>query len=270
MHMMFSKLIERPLKPGILVGGRFRLSGLLGRGSYGLTYKAKDLQTGGDVVVKQLRNRKRHKPAEVNFFWQEAHFLQQLRHPAIPRFVAAFKRNGVPFFVMDSINAPNFEELIFHQNQRYTEKEAFQILLEVLYVVQYFHRQGIVHRDLRIPNILWDGTAVHVIDFGLARILGSSPSSRHRRKKEHPLFRELSVRSDFFALGHFVLFLLYSTFEPSSKKEKSWEEELTLSSLARYVIRRMLQLDQPYETADELIADVQYIIDSSKKALRLI
>lgn len=258
MKEIFSKLFERPLKPGVLVGGRFRLSGLLGRGSYGLTYKATDMQTDGDVVVKQLRSRKRHKPNEVDFFWQEAHFLQQFHHPSIPKFIASFEENGIPFFVMDFINAPNFEEWIFNKNEVYSEKETFSILFDVLGVIQYVHRQNIVHRDLRIPNILWDGSAVYVIDFGLARLLDSKPSSR-KRKKEHPLFRELSVRSDFYALGHFALFLLYSTFEPSSRKEKSWEEELVLSEEARHAIRRMLQLDQPYEAVDELMADVKKI-----------
>ncbi|WP_050180128.1 serine/threonine protein kinase [Domibacillus robiginosus] len=261
MKKIFSRFIERPLKPGVLAGGRFQLISLLGRGSYGLTYKAKDLSTGRDVVVKQLRNRKRHKPDEIRFFWQEARFLKQFHHPSIPQFIAAFQQKGIPFFVMDFVDAPNFEELIFHQHHVYNEKDSFRILLNVIHVVQYFHRLGIVHRDLRIPNILWDGSSVYVIDFGLARRLGSKSSSR-RRKTEHPLFRELSVKSDFFALGHFVLFLLYSTFEPSSKREKSWEEELTLSLPARRVIRRLLQIDRPYQTTDELLTDVQLVIDA--------
>jgi serine/threonine protein kinase, bacterial len=258
---IFSALFERPLKPDTLVRGRFKLNSLIGKGSYGLTYKAKDLQTGRTVVVKQLRKRKRHKSEEVQYFWQEADFLQQFQHPSIPQFVAAFEEDGVPFLVMDFIDAPNFEELIFSKNKVYTEKETFLILLDVINVIQYFHKQGIIHRDLRIPNILWDGASVYVIDFGLARLLDSKiASSPRKQKKEHPLFRELSVRSDFFALGHFALFLLYSTFESASKKEKSWEEELVLSPAARHTIRRMLQLDQPYVTADELMADAKKVI----------
>ncbi|OES46590.1 serine/threonine protein kinase [Domibacillus iocasae] len=260
MDTIFSVLFERPLKPDTLVRGRFKLNSLIGKGSYGLTYKAKDLQTGSIVVVKQLRKRKRHKSEEVQYFLQEAGFLQQFNHPSIPQFVAAFEEDGVPFLVMDFIDAPNFEELIFNKNKVYTEKETFLILLDVINVVQYFHQQGIVHRDLRIPNILWDGTSIYIIDFGLARLLGSKPSSPRKGKKEHPLFRELSVRSDFFALGHFALFLLYSTFEPASKKEKSWEEELVLSPVARQTIRRLLQLDQPYETITELIIDAERVL----------
>ncbi|WP_046174168.1 serine/threonine protein kinase [Domibacillus indicus] len=252
-------LFERPLKPGTLVRGRFKITSLLGKGSYGLTYKAEDLQTGRLAAVKQLRRRKRHKQEEIEFFRQEADFLQQLHHPSIPSLTASFEEKGVPFLVMDYIEAPNFEELIFHENQMYTEEEVFSILLSILEVMQYFHQKGIVHRDLRIPNILWDGAAIYIIDFGLARRLGSRPSFSRKRKKEHPLFRELSVRSDFFALGHFALFLLYSAFEPESKKEKSWEEELVLSPAAHRTIRRMLQLDMPYETAGELIMDIKKI-----------
>ena len=57
--------------------------------------------------------------------------------------------------------------------------------------------------------------------------------------------------------GHFLLFLLYSTYEPVSKKKRSWEEELLISSPAKKVIRKMLQIDEPYEEVQVLLDDVQ-------------
>lgn len=68
--------------------------------------------------------------------------------------------------------------------------------------------------------------------------------------------RAVSVKSDFYALGHFALFLLYSEFTPSGEEEKSWEEELCLSSGFTSVLRKMLQIDQPYERAEDIIGDL--------------
>ncbi|MGG6432367.1 hypothetical protein ACPF7I_03985 [Anoxybacillus sp. D401a] len=56
------------------------------------------------------------------------------------------------------------------------------------------------------------------------------------------------------------MFLLYSSYEPTEDKEKSWEDELSLSKEARYVLRRMLQLDLPYASVAQLARDVADVI----------
>ena len=68
--------------------------------------------------------------------------------------------------------------------------------------------------------------------------------------------RAVSVKSDFYALGHFALFLLYSGFTPSDEEEKCWEEELSISSGLKSVLRKMLQIDLPYERAEDIIGDL--------------
>ncbi|MCG3056220.1 hypothetical protein KZ287_29055, partial [Escherichia coli] len=69
------------------------------------------------------------------------------------------------------------------------------------------------------------------------------------------------------ALGHFALFLLYSSYEPNSRKEKSWEEELLLSPELTAIIRKMLQSDGYYEDMMHLKGDLQFIADKKTKAL---
>jgi len=130
----------------------------------------------------------------------------------------------------------------------------------VLDVVRYIHASGIVHRDLRIPNIIWRHGTVAIIDFGLACRMGERVDLRDDDPLEKRLRREPHPRSDFYALGHFTLFLLYSAYEPTSEDEKSWEEELDLSPKARAMLRKMLQLDAPYDHVDELIADVKQLL----------
>jgi serine/threonine-protein kinase len=77
---------------------------------------------------------------------------------------------------------------------------------------------------------------------------------------EKKLFREVAFKSDFYALGHFLLFLLYSSYVPVSKKKMSWEEELYITGTARRVLRKMLQIDDPYYDVEHLLKDVKKCI----------
>ncbi|WP_237746903.1 protein kinase family protein [Geobacillus vulcani] len=77
---------------------------------------------------------------------------------------------------------------------------------------------------------------------------------------EQQLRRQVDVKSDIYALGHFLLFLLYSSYEPTEDKEKSWEDELSLSKETRCALRRMLQLDAPYASVAQLARDVADVI----------
>ena len=70
------------------------------------------------------------------------------------------------------------------------------------------------------------------------------------------------MESDFYALGHFILFLLYSNFTPSSKQESSWEEELTLTKNTKQIIRKLLKLEPCYKKVDEIILDVDNALKS--------
>ncbi len=137
----------------------------------------------------------------------------------------------------------------------------------MLAVVEYIHANNIVHRDLRIPNILLRDGTVFVIDFGLARFFGKSVPYIETYAPEKKLWRDTHPKSDFYALGHFTLFLLYSSYEPKTEEEKSWEEELSISEDARFILRKMLQIDQPYDHIYTLINDVDQLIGNGPKRI---
>jgi serine/threonine-protein kinase len=171
-HPSFAGIFERPYRKGKVIRRRYQILGELGMGSYGIAYVANDLQTGRKVVVKQYR-KTRGKGSELSFQW-EADILTRLKHPQIPALYDTFLENGTPHLVMDYIEGETVETLIFEKGKTYTEREAFQLLRDVLAVVEYIHANNIVHRDLRIPNILLRDGTVFVIDFGLARFFGES------------------------------------------------------------------------------------------------
>ena len=82
-----------------------------------------------------------------------------------------------------------------------------------------FHSEGIIHRDLRIPNILMKENQISIIDFGLAKWKGEDDERATTYEGEQALMREVQFRSDFYALGHFSLFLLYAGYESNEKQE---------------------------------------------------
>lgn len=262
-RQFIERLCERRYPTGTVLRGRYQVVRELGMGSYGITYVAMDLQTNTQVVVKQMRTVK--KKTRIESFAREANILQRLEHPQIPALYETFIEHGVPHLVMEYIDGDTVESLIFEKGKMYTEKEAFELLKRVLTVVQYIHENGVVHRDLRIPNILLKNGHVYVIDFGLARFLYEQIPHLDTYTLEKKLRREIDVRSDIYALGHFLLFLLYSSYEPNTEEERSWEEELEISEAARSILRKMLQIDPPYRDVVELMKEIERTMEGWKK-----
>jgi serine/threonine-protein kinase len=264
MFTEFWKTIQRlwfdwPLKPRQLIQQRYSILNVLGMGSYGITYLALDQKTSTKVVLKQLRTTKARTDSGLRSFQRESAILQILQHPRTPSLLDVFKNENGHFIVMEWIQGNTFEDLIFRNEQNYSEKDTVRILLELLTIVESFHEKGIIHRDLRIPNIIERNGELHIIDFGLACFLTDQEDLAADEPPEKLRMRAVAVKSDFFALGHFALFLLYSTYEPISKKERGWEEELEISTSLKTILRRMLQLDDPFQSASELRTSLENV-----------
>ncbi|MFN2746562.1 MULTISPECIES: serine/threonine protein kinase [Bacillus] len=264
---MLRWLFDRPLKEGTILGGRYQIQRVLGMGSYGITYLAKPLGGSDVYVIKQLRQTKAWTSGGRRSFDREADILRQLNEPASPRLYETMNSGRSRFIVMEYVDGKNFEDLIFGDGCIFDEKETVRILLEVLHITASLHDKGLIHRDLRLPNIFLTKEGIRIIDYGLACRLTESENVLYRHPEKR-LMRSVSVKSDFYALGHFALFLLYSGYNPTASEEKSWEEELEISAELRSVLRKMLQIDSPYECARAIIADLASFKMSCRMAAR--
>jgi serine/threonine-protein kinase len=257
------RLIDRPFPEGTRLQGSYVIERVLGMGSYGITYLCRDEQAGRQVVLKQILPSKRYGSKGFPVHRYETELLAELDHPAIPKLLDRFWARGHWFFAMEYMTGRTLEDELFEDGITYSEREALALILSLLDIVEYLHSRGIVHRDIRIPNVIRNGEQLALIDFGLARRIGDPPTliaeDLHDYAIEKRIKRTVAFSSDFYALGHFLLFLLYSTYriEHEQAEEKSWEEELTLSPATRRLLRRMLQLDEPYESCVELRAALQ-------------
>lgn len=257
LYVKLIELFEQPLKISTVVGGKYKIHQLLGKGSYGFTYLVKD-DKSDMKVLKQLRKYKMMDEAGKNSFLLEAKVLNDLSNKAFPTLLDQLDDKGKLFIVMEYMHGKTYEELIFEEGRKFTEIEAFKELSQIVQLVKNIHHKGYIHRDLRIPNILKDGNNVCIIDFGLAKKINESCEVHKEtfKNEEKRLFREISYKSDFYALGHFMLFLLYSTYEPDSNQLKTWEEELPITDVSKRILRKLLQIDVPYHHVNELINDL--------------
>jgi serine/threonine-protein kinase len=106
--------------------------------------------------MPSLRNTTALKKAE-ELFQREAAILHQLEHPQIPRFWQIFRQEGRIFLVLDFIDGPTYKDLFEHrleQGQCFSETEILELLQNLLPVLSYLHRRGVVHRDIAPDNII--------------------------------------------------------------------------------------------------------------------
>ncbi|MDQ1648964.1 MAG: eukaryotic-like serine/threonine-protein kinase, partial [Frankiaceae bacterium] len=166
---------------GRLLGGRYELGGLLGHGGMAEVYRAADTRLGRDVAIKVLRNDLARDPTFLSRFRREAQAAASLNHPMIVAVYDTGQDNGVtpplPYIVMEYIKGPTLREVLQSEG-RITPQRASEIVAEVCSALEYSHRAGIIHRDIKPGNVMLtvDG-AVKVMDFGIARAVADEAAT---------------------------------------------------------------------------------------------
>ncbi|WHX98939.1 protein kinase [Neobacillus sp. DY30] len=253
-----ANLMEKGFQQNEIIAERYRIISHLGTGSYGNSYLVMDQVSQQQKVLKALRIHKRIKKSGKKGFELEKTILKSLKHPGFPQYYEDGIYKSIPFYTMEYMKGKNFEQLIFQDGQKYTEIEAFVIAYKLLELIHYLHEHRLIHRDIRIPNVIADDSRIALIDLGLTRKCGHDRDNQTKRN----LGKEVNPQADFFGLGHFLLFLLYSNYTfPKNQKESSWEEELAISLHAKHIISRLLQLRECYESCAQVKSDMKLLIE---------
>lgn len=260
---------DRPLKPLTPIG-KYRIESVIGSGSYGIAYIVTHMETKKTLVAKQVKKSRMGKPKGVAMQQYEAKILRALHQQSnIPQFVELFADKNRFFLVMSYVRGHSLEDLLFEHQKTFSQQESLRLLYKVALIVQSLHEQEIIHRDVRIPNIILYEDEPYLIDFGLARFIGDDPTYESPDLSDYViekrLKREVHPRSDLYALGHLLLFLLYSSYEQEPSEEKSWEEELALDEPHLRMLRRLLQLDEPFDNIQQLLSAIETILEMNKK-----
>ena len=164
------------LKPDVWLGrviSHYRIEERLGAGGMGVLYRATHLKLGRSVAIKFLARRLASDPAAQARFLQEARAASALDHPNIGTVYDIGEQDGELFIVMALYQGQTLEERL--RSGRPTVDDALKLLRQVLLGLEAAHRAGIVHRDIKPPNLFLtaDGT-VKILDFGIAKLVSES------------------------------------------------------------------------------------------------
>lgn len=164
-----------------MLGDRYEIGDILGRGGMAEVHEAYDLRLERRVAIKILRPELARDPSFHQRFQREAHSAAGLNHPNI---VAVYDTGEdtlgtganavtVPYIVMEHVDGMTLRQLL-SSGRRLLPERALEITSGILAALDYSHRHGIVHRDIKPANVMLTKSGeVKVMDFGIARALSA-------------------------------------------------------------------------------------------------
>ena len=193
--------------PGTVLGERYRIVGLLGRGGMGEVYRADDLKLEQPVALKFLPRALEGDAERLERLYGEVRMARQVSHPAVCRVWDIGEAEGQHFLSMEFVDGENLASLL-RRIGRLPQDKALDIARQVAAGLAAAHEKGVLHRDLKPANVMLDGQGkVRLTDFGLAGLAEALSGDDVRSgtpsymSPEQLQGREVTARSDIYALG---------------------------------------------------------------------
>jgi hypothetical protein len=194
--------------PGFLVGGRFRIAAVLGRGGMGEVYRAEDLRLHQSVALKFLAKSHASNAEYLEHLVQEVRLARQVAHPNVCRVYDFIDTGNEQFVAMEYVDGESLAALL-RRLGRPSEATTIALAHQIVRGLAAVHEQGVLHRDLKPDNVMVDGRGhARLMDFGVAS-LSRDRSRRAGMFKGTPAYvapeqflgAPPSSRTDVYALG---------------------------------------------------------------------
>jgi eukaryotic-like serine/threonine-protein kinase len=269
-----------------LLGGRYELDGIVGRGGMAEVYRARDIRLDRIVAIKTLRADLARDQIFQARFRREAQSAASLNHPNI---VAVYDTGEdmatgvpVPYIVMEFVDGRTVRDLL-QEGHRLLPDRSLEIIDGVLRALDYSHQAGIVHRDIKPGNVMVTRNGdVKVMDFGIARAMSDAQATMTQTAQvigtaqylspEQARGERVDSRSDLYSAGCLLYELLTgrppftgdspvaiayqhvreNPIPPSQVDPDvpAWADAIVLKAMAKSPADR-------YQTAADLRADLQ-------------
>src|SRR5918911_3473313 len=198
------------------LGGRYQVGELLGYGGMAEVHRGRDLRLGRDVAIKTLRSDLARDDTFQLRFRREAQNAASLNHPAIVAVYDTGEEHGpggeeLPYIVMEFVNGRTLKEVLGTEGPL-MPRRALEITADICAALEFSHRHGIIHRDIKPGNVMLTQTGqVKVMDFGIARALASGATTMTQTSAvigtaqylspEQARGESVDARSDVYAAG---------------------------------------------------------------------
>jgi WD40 repeat protein len=265
-------------KSRLLLNDRYRSLDPIGGGSFGRTFKARDeyKPSKPNCVIKQFHGKGFDDAAKAKeLFHREAELQEKLgKHPQIPELLALCPQDNYLYLVQEFIDGRNLNQKLKEEGT-FSEDKIWQLLEDLLPVLQFVHANQVIHRDVKPENIIRHSTdeRLFLVDFGIAKlateailaktgtVIGTEGYTAPEQHEGKPCFA-----SDLYSLGATCYHLL--TYADPSRLLYSWvdwQKELRdkldnkdISHKLIEVLTKLLQPDisQRYQSADEVLQEL--------------
>jgi serine/threonine protein kinase len=189
--------------------GTYKITDIIGAGGMGEVFVGEDLMLERRVAIKLLRPELASRPDVVERFRSEAVTLAKLHHTNIASVYAFFRAGSNFFLIMEYVQGWTLQNIV-EGHGALAPAVAIGLFQQALDGIGFAHQRHIIHRDLKPSNVmLTDGGVIKVMDFGLARVLGSAHLTQAGRlvgtleyiSPEQIRGEETDARSDIYSLG---------------------------------------------------------------------
>ena len=267
-----------------LLGGRYALGEMIGTGGMADVFIGDDTRLNRKVAIKVLRRDLARDPSFVARFRKEALAAGGLNHSGIVSVYDSGEENNSPYIVMELITGESLRQLL--QKGLIPQARALEIVEGILQALEYSHKEGIVHRDIKPGNIMiTDSGDIKVMDFGIARAtddIGATMTNTWNvvgtaqyLSPEQATGEMADGRSDLYSLGCLMYELLtgrppFTGDTPVSIAYQHVSSPITPASQVKpglsTDIDRMLEVvlskdpNNRYQDATAMLADLQRVI----------
>jgi len=194
---------------GTILGGRYEIDEVIGRGGMSTVYRAHDLTLERWVAVKIMHREVARESEQLERFRREAKSIAKLSSPYVVGVIDADEQDQTPYIVLEYVEGQTLKQRI-RDFERLDIPEAVAFAIEIARGLQAAHERQIVHRDVKPQNVLLDEDgAARVTDFGIARQLNDESLTADGRvlgttdyvSPEQALGHDVTPQSDLYSLG---------------------------------------------------------------------